>query len=77
MITRTASASTLIFSAERPWSSQLLRDQELLGDRQLLVERVARELMTSMRSLSGAGIEWVTFAVAMNITFERSYSTSR
>ncbi len=33
--------------------------------------------MTSMRSLSGAGIEWVTLAVAMNITFDRSYSTSR
>ena len=33
--------------------------------------------MISMRSFRAGGTGWITFAVAMNMTFERSYSASR
>ena len=54
-----------------------LRREESLRDLDFFMLRVARQLQPSMRSASACGTVWSTFAVQMNITCDRSNSTSR
>ena len=72
-----ASSVTSTCSAVEAVLLELLGHEELARDVALLVARVARQLDDLEAIASAGGIGSSMFAVAMNITFDRSNGTSR